>query len=255
MLAQVVLIEQLLLHCAAVRAELQRMEIHEGDLLQNDRIVHGVFGIGSPGERAVAVDQHGGDSLGGLARERLDDDLAGLLLIFARDLLRRHWTGAGDLTIEVVALRRAHGDDADARLRKARCPAGVRVDDAADPGEGTVQLHMRRRVARGLPFALDDLAVQIHDDHVPDRHAVIADAGRLDDDQTAGAVDPGDIAPGKGDETVLRQQEISLQHLTLQFLQHGALLTSASTQGRSGTGRAPETPPWYPHRCERTRCP
>ena len=64
MLAQVVLIEQLLLHCAAVRAELQRMEVHEGDLLQNDRIVHGVFGIGSPGERAVAVDQHGGDSLG-----------------------------------------------------------------------------------------------------------------------------------------------------------------------------------------------
>ena len=55
MLAQVVLIEQLLLHRAAVRAELQRMEVHEGDLLQNDRIVHGVFGISAPGKRVVSI--------------------------------------------------------------------------------------------------------------------------------------------------------------------------------------------------------
>ncbi len=62
---------------------------------------------------------------------------------------------------------------------------------------------------------------------------------------------PETLPQVKVNKTVLRQQEISLQHLTLSSSSMGALLTSASTQGRSGTGRAPETPPWYPRRCER----
>ena len=62
------------------------------------------------------------------------------------DLLRRHTAGAGNLPVEIIALRGAHGVDADTGLRKAGSPPGMGMDDAADRGVGAVELQMRRRV-------------------------------------------------------------------------------------------------------------
>ena len=62
------------------------------------------MGVLTPGEGAVAVDQDSGNGHGIDALEGLDDDIAGLQLILAADLLGGHLPGAGDLTIEVVTL-------------------------------------------------------------------------------------------------------------------------------------------------------
>ena len=50
-------------------------------------------------------------------------------------------------------------------------------------------------LSNGPTLAFDDIAVQINDDHILRRHAVIRHTGGLDDDQAALAVDAGDIAP------------------------------------------------------------
>lgn len=71
----------------------------------------------------------------------------------------------------------------------------VKLSGILEFRERLVEYQMRRRVARRLPFALDDVSVQINDDHILRRHAVIRHTGGLDDDQAALAVDAGDIAP------------------------------------------------------------
>lgn len=70
-----------------------------------------------------------------------------------------------------------------------------KCSDTAAFRERLVEHQMRRRVARWLPFALDDPSIQIDNDHVLRRHAVIRHTGGLDDGQAALAVDAGEIAP------------------------------------------------------------
>ena len=100
----------------------------------------------------MVVDEHGGNlcRVDAAALEFLDDDKAGVLFIRVLDLLRRHAAGAGDLAVEIVALRGAHGVDADTGLRKAGGPAAVGVDNSSDSRESAVQLQVSERVAGGL---------------------------------------------------------------------------------------------------------
>ena len=79
---------------------------------------------------------------------------------------------------------------------------------------------MGGRVAGGLPLALDDLAVQIDDDHILDRHPLIGYARGLDDHKARLPVNTGDIAPGEGHETIFGQEEIRLTDFAFQFFQH-----------------------------------
>ena len=104
-------------------------------------------------------------------------------------------------------------------------------DLTAAAKEGFVESQVRRRVARRLPFALNDVSARIDHDHVFRCHAVIRHAGGLDNHQATLAVDPGDIAPSERDQTVFWKQQICLQNVLFQLFQHSARLTSASTRG------------------------
>ena len=53
------------------------------------------------------------------------------------------------------------------------------------------------------------VSFQIHDNHIIWRQFVIVHARRFDDKQPLLAVNPGNIAPGKGNQTVFRKQHIS----------------------------------------------
>ena len=94
------------------------------------------------------------------------------------------------------------------------------MHDAADVGECLVQLQMSGGIAGGLPFAVTDIAVQIHNDHIFRGHAVIGNAGGLDDHKAGFPVDAGHIAPCEGDEIVFRQEEVGFQNLLFQLFEH-----------------------------------
>ena len=165
------------------------MEVHERDFFQHNGVVNRLVRVLAPGKGAVAVDEDSGNRSGVFALEGLNDHIAGFFFIFACNFFRGHLARAGNFTVEIIALRRAERLDADACLRKARCPAAVRMDNTAAFRECLVAHQMRRCVAQRLPFSLDDLAVQIDHDHIRRRHAVIRHAGGLDDHQAALPVD------------------------------------------------------------------
>ena len=121
------------------------------------------------------------------------------------------------------------------------------VDDAAQAREGPVQGQMGVRVAGGLASPLHPLPVaQADDHHILRAHVLVLHPRGLDDHQPALPVNAGHVAPGEGDKAVPGQEEIRLADRSFQFFQHTALLTSASRPDRTGTDRAPGSPPWCP---------
>ena len=81
------------------------------------------------------------------------------------------------------------------------------------PGKGPVQRQVGRRVGGRAQLALDDLPVQIHDDHVRGPQLLVGDAARLDDHEPRGAVDAADVAEGQDDQAVLDEVEVGLPDL------------------------------------------
>lgn len=105
MLTQVVLIQQFLLHWADTGIHDFRVEGHEKpDLPAPQRYGQRCGGVGAPGERAVGVHQNGGNIVGVLALEGLDNHVAGFQLILFADFGGGHFPGAGDFPIEVVPM-------------------------------------------------------------------------------------------------------------------------------------------------------
>ena len=150
MLAQVVLVEKLLLHSSGSGSYRQRVVVHERDFLQHHGVVHSFVRVLAPGERTVALYENRRNAHRVNSVERFNYDLVGLLFVLAADLLRGHRPGAGDLAVEVVALGGAHRLNANARLRERGRPAAVGVYNSSDSRECAVQLQVSRRVAGGL---------------------------------------------------------------------------------------------------------
>ena len=117
-LAQVVLVEKLLLHSACCGGDGQRVVVHERDFLQDYGIVDCFVRVLAPGERTVALYENRRNAHRVNSVERFNYNLAGLLFVLATDLLRGHSPGAGDLAVEVVALGGAHRLDSYSCLRK-----------------------------------------------------------------------------------------------------------------------------------------
>ncbi|SSM10240.1 Uncharacterised protein [Klebsiella pneumoniae] len=92
MLTQIVLIQQGLLHSRQLRRQLAAENPHIGDLFQHDGVMHRVFGVLAPGERAVGMDQHAGHlrRVDSLLAEGFDNHVAGFPLIVAVDLRISH---------------------------------------------------------------------------------------------------------------------------------------------------------------------
>ena len=129
------------------------------------------------------------------------------------------------------------------------------MNDAATAGEIPVEPKMGGGVAGGLPFPLHHPAFRVHHHHVLRMHGLIAEAGGLDDREPRLPVDAGDVAPGEGDEPVLRQQQVGLADDLFQLFQHGRLLRKSlppslprGRRGHSspGSGGSPPVPPPWP---------
>ena len=118
MLSQIVLIQQFLLHGRNAWLKHYGMEVHERDLLQHHGIVDGVHGIDAPCKWTVAVYKNRWDGIRIFPLEGFLDDGPGFLLVFTFDLDFCHFSGARDLTVEIIALRCAERQDAATCLRK-----------------------------------------------------------------------------------------------------------------------------------------
>ena len=200
----------------------QGQDRHAGDLLEHNGVVYGLRGILAPGEGAVAGAEHTGyiQRIDAAGFERLDDDLAGVLLVILVDFLRRQLPRAGDRAVKVIGVGGAEGGQVAPRLGKGYRVGRVGVHDAAQLREGPVQLEMRFGVAAGVQIALDLVAVQVHNNEHSGRQFVIFHAGRLDDKQPLFAVNARNIAPGVGHKPAAGQLHIGLVDLLLEFFQH-----------------------------------
>ena len=89
--AEVMLIQQLLLHTCLRGVELERMEVHKRNFFQNNGVMNRLVCILAPGERAMAVNEDGGNCRRVFAMERLDDHIASLFFIFACNFLLGHF--------------------------------------------------------------------------------------------------------------------------------------------------------------------
>ena len=218
MLTQVVLVQQILLHGRDVGGHGFRTECHESQFFQHHSIVDSIVRIGAPGEWAVGVDENCRDVIGGLFLEGLDDDVAGFFFVFTVNFSWGHLPGTGNFAVEIVAVGSAIGGDAPASLCPAGCPAGVRVDDASDVGEGIVQRHMGSRVGRGLPLPFHLFSgSKGYDHHIFRFHIVVFHAGGFDNHQTFFPVHSRHIAPCKGHKTILWQFQVRFANQFFQF--------------------------------------
>ncbi|MNP78215.1 hypothetical protein D3C76_1757760 [compost metagenome] len=68
--------------------------------------------------------------------------------------------------------------------------------------ERTVQHHMSRRVGRRAKISFDDVAFEIHNDHMLGLQLFIRHPAWLNDEQPAFPVDPAHISPRKSDQPV-----------------------------------------------------
>ncbi len=87
MLAQVMLIQQFLLHNRKLRCKLAREKPHIGALFQHHGIVYRIGSVFAPGKRAVRVYQHRRDLHRAYVAllEGFDNDFPRLVFIFTRD--------------------------------------------------------------------------------------------------------------------------------------------------------------------------
>ena len=138
--------------------------------------------IRAPDKGTMAMNQNCGD-LGRIdltAPEGLNDHVARLQLVFGCNLLRSHFPGAGNLSIEVIPLGGAHGRHALACLGKGGSPAAVGVDNDAQSGEGAIKGHVGIGVAGGLSLALYPFSrFQTDYYHVFGFHVIVLYSGRL----------------------------------------------------------------------------
>ena len=200
----------------------QGQNCHLCDFFQHNGVVDGLRGVPAPGEGAVAGAEHAGHihRVDAAVLERLDNDLAGVLLVILVDFLRRQLPRAGDRAVKVIGVGRAEGGQVAPRLGKGHRVDRVGVYDAAQLREGSVQRKMRFGVAAGVQRTLDFVAVQVHDDEHFRRQSVVFHAGRLDDKQPLFAVNARDIAPGVSHKPAAGQLHIGLVDLLLEFFQH-----------------------------------
>ena len=105
------LVQETLLHHLYAGHEHLSMKGHHGDLLKDDGVVHGIKGIFAPAERAVILNEDGGDVVGVqmCLFKALDGDNACIVLIGVLDFLFRHITCTWNFTVVVVCVRRPIG--------------------------------------------------------------------------------------------------------------------------------------------------
>ncbi len=211
--AEVVAIEQGLGDAFGVGAQGEGVESHFGYGFQDYGVVGGFVGVAAPAKGGVAVDEAGGDGerVDSLLLEEGDDGLAGLVDVAGLNrLVGQRWC-ARYRAVEVVGVGGAEGWDGEAGLGEAGGELRVSVDNGTDGRELSVEEGVGVEVGGGFEFAVDDLAVEVGDDHEFGNEFVVVDAGGLDDDEALVAVDAAGVAEGVEDEAALDQFEVSFE--------------------------------------------
>ena len=145
MLTQEMLIKQHLRHAVTVTRKQLRMECHHCNFLKDHRVMNGIKTVRAPRERPMVLDQHGRDivRIQPILLKAFNGNYTCIVLVGPIDLFRRHGARTGNLTVEVVTLRRAIGTDALSSLREDRSPTGMRMHNAADIRELLIKYAMR----------------------------------------------------------------------------------------------------------------
>ena len=175
----------------------------------------GFVGSAAPAEGGVAVDEarRDGERVDSVLRKVVDDGEAGLVDVAAGDGFIVQGRGAGDGAVEVVGVGGAERRDGEAGLGEAGGELGVGVDDSADGEELAVEEGVGIEVGGGFEFAVDDLALEVGDDHEFGDELVVVDAGGFDDDEALVAVDTAGVAEGIEDEAALDEFEVGFEDL------------------------------------------
>ena len=197
---------------------------HAGACFQDYGVVSGVVGVFAPAEGGVSGYEDGGDGEGIdlVLLKVADDGEAGLVDVASVDGFGGEFRGAGDRAVEIVGVGGAEGGNGEAGLGEAGGVLGVGVDDGADGEEFAVEEGVGVEVGGGLEGSVDDVAVEVGDDHVFGAEVVVVYAGGLDDDESLVAVDSGGVAEGVEDEATSDEFEIGFEYLGAEiFEEHG----------------------------------
>ena len=213
-------IQQRLLHLRQLRRQLAAEDAHIGDLFQHDSVMHRVFGVFPPGKRAVRVHQHAGHlrRIDAFFTEGFDDHRAGFPFVLAVDLLVGHQTGTGDRAVEVVGVGGAGGGN---RLSGLRPDGGVTrmgMNNAAQRRECLIQQAVGWGIRRGFFLAFNHFAgLQADHHHIFGAHYAVVDAGGFNYQHPPFTVDGADVAPGEGNQIVLRQGQVGFENLAFEI--------------------------------------
>ena len=146
------------------------------------------------------------------ALDRLHDHVACALLVRVAELGVRQRPRHRHRPAEVVGVRRPEARQRTPGLCPRRRKERVRVDDAADGFETSIEDKVRRRVRGRSPRAVHDVAaLEVDDDDRLGVEVVVGDAARLDRHHARCTVDGAGIAEGEDDETRPDDRAVGLQ--------------------------------------------
>ncbi|MNT65549.1 hypothetical protein D3C72_2035410 [compost metagenome] len=137
MLAQIVFIQQGLLHIRKLWRQLAAEDPHIGDLFQHDGVMHRILGVFAPRKRPVRVHQHARHlrRIDSRFFKGFDDHVARFPLILAVNFRIGHFTGAGDGAVKIVGMGRACRRNGLSCLRPDGGVARVGMHDTANRRE------------------------------------------------------------------------------------------------------------------------
>ena len=210
-------VEQCLRNRLHLRVEQHRIARHLGDDFKRKCGLDGFRAARSPRERAVAVDEHGGDFVRVQLFKTLDDDVAGFPFVRRLDFLRRHRARDRNLAVKIIGVRGVEARDSVSGGCKRDGVTRVRVHDGANAVERLEEPAVRRRVGRRTQRTFGHLAVKIDDDHVAGLHRVVIDAARFDGEDAARRITDAHVAEREVDKFEFRQQQVCLVALRLEI--------------------------------------
>jgi hypothetical protein len=199
-----------------VRVQRQRLDGHLRDRLADDRVLQRSPGILTPHERAVVGHQRTGNlhRVVAMRIERLDDDLAGVVLVVRGALSLGEIPRTPDRPVEGVRVGSAEHGDVALGLRERDRGGGVGVGDAADVAKRQVEPAVGFAVDGGSQVPLHDPPVlEVDHDELLGGQVVVGHARGLDDIDAGVAVDAADVAPRQGGEAHARNCLVSVEHL------------------------------------------
>jgi len=222
MFAEVVSVQECLGYAGGVGLQGQGPVCHPGYGLKNNGVVSGIVRGLAPAKGRVTGDEHGGNCKRVDSSEAFDDGKTGFMHVAPTDCLVGEGCGNGHGAVEVVGVGGAECGNGHASLGEAGRELGVSMDDGTDGGELAIEKGVGVEIGGGFEVSIDDLAVEIGDDHMFGTEVVVVDAGGLDDDQTLLAIDAAGVAKGIEDQAAFYEFKISFEDGGAQILQqHG----------------------------------